>query len=125
MKAVLTRPEANPDCLGATSLIAASDTELSAMPAPKPSRSSAAATAATSPNTPIAFARSAGSVNRFIISQSRRGACDLQDLSIRRDPRVSILWPHGQGPGEDEHPLPPLTNKVSVCLCREPRGSEP
>src|SRR5262249_2201063 len=38
MKDVLTTPEAKPDSLGATSLIAASSTGLKAMPAPRPSR---------------------------------------------------------------------------------------
>ena len=38
MNAVLTTPEARPDSLGPTSLIAASSTGLNAMPAPSPSR---------------------------------------------------------------------------------------
>ena len=38
MNEVLTTPEARPDSLGATSLIAASSTGLKAMPAPRPSR---------------------------------------------------------------------------------------
>ncbi len=38
MNAVLTTPEASPDSLGSTSLMAASSTGLNAMPAPKPSR---------------------------------------------------------------------------------------
>jgi len=38
MKEVLTSPEASPDSLGSTSLIAASRTGLKAMPAPKPRR---------------------------------------------------------------------------------------
>lgn len=39
MKAVLTTPEARPDSLGLTSLIAASSSGLKAMPAPRPSSS--------------------------------------------------------------------------------------
>ena len=38
MNDVLTTPDARPDSLGATSLIAASSTGLKAMPAPRPSR---------------------------------------------------------------------------------------
>ena len=38
MNEVLTTPEARPDSLGSTSLIAASSSGLNAMPAPKPSR---------------------------------------------------------------------------------------
>ena len=39
MNEVLTTPDARPDWLGATSLMAASITGLSAMPQPRPSRS--------------------------------------------------------------------------------------
>jgi hypothetical protein len=47
MNAVLTRPDASPDSLGATSLIAPSSKGLNAIPAPMPSSTMPGNTSAT------------------------------------------------------------------------------